>query len=206
MNVRIGVAFCFLVCGCQGSPSGGADASGDAAGDAVADTMDDASSDVVSDASGDVSRAADADAGSTECNTLANVGTVVRQMFVATRPATGDGGVIAAGTYVLTAAVVYTGPGGAVGETGTTYSDTVAIASEGAYERVALVVESAGTEGTSLRQNGRFTTDGGGLEVVQTCPMGRQPFRSFDSDGTRLRIYAPTGAGSPGLMFEYTRR
>lgn len=211
MRVRTALALCFMACSCQGSPSGGvADASGDDVRDAVVDTVSDASGDASNDASNDASGDAPQDpgteAGSTECNALANVGAVVRQMYVATRPATGNGGALVAGTYVLTAAVVYTGPGGGDGETGTTVSDTLALSDEGAYERVALVMESADVDGTSLRQNGRFTTDGGSLRVTQTCPPGRQPFTSYDSDGTRFRIYAPDGRTGPGAMFEYTRR
>jgi hypothetical protein len=215
MRAQTALALCFMACSCQGSSSGGGtDAGGDAVTDAVIDAVSDAATDAASDAAIDAASDAtadapqdpDADAGSTECNDLSNVGAVVRQVYVAARPVTGDGGVIAAGTYVLTAAVVYTGPDGGVGETGTTFADTLALSSGGTYERVFSVVNDAGLDGTPMHQNGMFTTDGGGVQVIQTCPTGRQPFTSYDADGTTLRIYAPAGALGPGVMFEYTRR
>ena len=74
------------------------------------------------------------------------------------------------------------------------------------YERVASIVDDAGMDGSPLRQNGGFTIDGGSMKVTQTCPKGSQPFTSYDSDGTKLRIYAPAGAFGPGVMFEYTKK
>ncbi len=190
--------------GCSSSsttPSGGTDASG---GDATATT--DATTDAGRDATTDPPQDSGADTGPAACNALANLGAVVPQMYIATDPVTGDGGAIPAGTYVLTAAAVYTGPDGGVGPTGTTFADTLALANGGKYERVASVVNDAGLDGSPLHQNGEFTTDGGSMRVVLTCPSGSQPFTSYDSDGTKLRIYAPAAAFGPGVMFEYTKR
>lgn len=211
MRAQLAFALCLMVCSCQSSTGGGGvDAGADVTADAGADVTADVGADVTADAGADVAEDApqDAgeDAGSTECNALSNVGAVVQQMYVATAPVTGDGGVIAAGTYVLTAAVVYTGPDGGVGATGTTFTDTLALMEGGNYERVASVTDDAGQDGSPFHQNGRFASDGGSLQVTQTCPPGRQPFTSYSSDGTRLRIYAPAGAFGPGVMFEYTRR
>lgn len=205
MRVHFAFALCLMACSGQTpSSAGGTDASSDVRSDVSSDVGSDVSSDVGSDVTADAPK--DTDAGSTACNALSNVGAIVQQMYVATNPVTGDGGVIAAGTYVLTAAAVYTGPDGSVGATGTTLSDTLALADGGAYERVVSVVNDAGLDGSPFHQNGRFTSDGGSVQVTQTCPPGRQPFTSYDSDGTRLRIYAPAGALGPGVMFEYTRR
>ncbi len=197
MRTLFAFALCLVVSSCQSSPSG-TDASGTDASvtDAVADMTPDAPQDLDS----------GTDAGPTECNTLANIGAVVSQMDVATAAVTGAGGVIATGTYVLTAAAVYTGAGGSAGPTGATFADTLVIADAGAYERVFSIVNGPAPDGT-YRQNGSFTTDGASIEVTTTCPPGAQPFTSYDSDGTTVRIYAPsTGALSPGLMFEYTRQ
>lgn len=182
--------------GCSSSsetttPSGGGtDASVDAVGDATADALQDSGTDT----------------GSTACNALSNVGAVVQQMYVATDPVTGSGGAIPAGTYVLTAAAIYTGPDGGVGPTGTTLADTLAIANGGKYERVASIVNDAGLDGSPVHQNGGFTVDGGSMQLLQTCPLGSQPFKSYDSDGTKLRIYAPAEGFGPGVMFEYTKQ
>lgn len=176
-------------------PSGGGT---DGSVDAVADSPTDAPTDAAQDAG--------ADTGPAACNALSNVGAAVQQMYVATDPVTGDGGAIPAGTYVLTAAVVYTGPDGGVGPTGTTYADTLALSNGGNYERVASVVNDAGLDGSPLHQNGAFMIDGGSIQVTMTCPRGSQPFQSYDSDGTKLRIYAPAAAFGPGVMFEYTKR
>lgn len=206
MRARFAFVLGLLACGCQSSPSGGGsdagvDASVDVLGDAGVDAVGDATADASADAQGP-----DTDAELTECNALTNLGAVVQQIYVATSPVTGTGGTIAAGTYVLTAAAVYTGPDGGVGATGTTFTDTLVLSSGDTYERVVAIVDDAGQDGTPVHQNGRIATDGGSLRVTQTCTFARQPFTSYDSDGTRLRIYAPAGAPGPGLMFEYTRR
>ena len=143
----------------------------------------------------------------TGCNALANVGSVVQQVYVSADGIVGDGGIINSGTYVLTAATVYTGPGGGTGPTGLSLTDTLAL-DGGAYERVLSAVNDAGLDGSPVRQNGTFVLkDGGGIQVDQTCPAGMQPFNSYDCDGTKLHIYAPAaGPNSPALMFEYTKQ
>jgi hypothetical protein len=188
MKARFALALCLVAC--SNSSSSGTDASVDAAPDVTVDAPQDAGTDT----------------GPMGCNALSNVGTVVQQMYVATDPVTGKGGAIAPGTYVLTAAAVYSGPDGGVGPTGTTYTDTVAFSMGATYERVASVVDDAGLDGSPIRQNGAFTTDGGSIQVKQTCPKGAQPFTSYDSDGTKVRIYAPAGIFGPGLMYEYTKK
>lgn len=195
MRALTTLAVCLLVCGCPSSP-GGDDAGNDGGTDAFSVMTPDAP------------EVPATDSGPMACNAVTNIGTVISQMFVATDPVTGTGGVIAAGTYVLTAASVYTGIGGMTGPTGTTYSDTLVIADGGAYERVLSIVDGVMT-GTPIHQSGSFATDGASITVTQTCPPGPQPFTSFDSDGTTVRIYAPAdafGPGVPGVMFEYTRQ
>jgi hypothetical protein len=145
---------------------------------------------------------------STGCNAVTQIGSVVQQMFVAQDGVTGDGGAIVLGTYVLTAAAIYVGTDGGAGPTGTTFVDTVAIVDAGAYERVVSIVNDAGADGAAFHQNGSYVLmDGGGFNVTQTCPPGKQPFTSYDSNGTKVHIYAPpAGQGNPPLMFEYTKQ
>jgi hypothetical protein len=154
----------------------------------------------------DAAQEAGTDSGPTGCNSASNIGTVVSQTFVATDPVTGDGGVLVQGTYVLTAAAVYTGVDGGSGPTGTTFQDTAILDDAGAYERVASVINDAGLDGSPLRQNGSFAIDGGSIHVTQTCPAGSQPFTSYDSNGTVFHIYAPAAGPNPGVMFEYTKQ
>ncbi|MCC6900691.1 MAG: hypothetical protein IT377_17050 [Polyangiaceae bacterium] len=143
----------------------------------------------------------------TGCNGLANVGSAVQQLYVATDAVVGNGGIIKSGTYVLTAAAVYTGPDGGTGPTGLALTDTLAV-DGGAYERVVSALNDAGLDGSAIRQNGTFTLeDGGGIQVAMTCPVGPQPFTSYDSDGTKVHLYVPAaGPGNPPLMFEYTKK
>lgn len=165
------------------------------------------------DASGDVTTANDAaqeagkDSGPTGCNTVSNIGAVVPQTFVATDSPTGDGGALVEGTYVLTAAVVYTGADGGTGPTGTTFQDTAVVDDAGSYERNVSIVNDAGLDGSPIHQNGSFAVDGGAIHVDQTCPAGSQPFTTYDSDGTKFHIYAPAaGPNNPPVMFEYTKQ
>ena len=96
------------------------------------------------------------------CNSLANMGPVVQEMYVASDPVTGDGGTIVDGTYVLTAVALYTGPDGGSGSSGATLQDTLAINGT-TYERVYSAVNDAGDDGSSNHQNGHFTSSGSGI-------------------------------------------
>lgn len=183
---------CLVGCSSSETPTdGGTDASIDAASDVQADAPQEAGKD-----------------GGTACNTLSNVGTVIQQTYVATDGVTGDGGTIVSGTYVLTAMNIYTGADGGSGPTGTTFQDTLALEADGGtYERVVSIVNDAGSDGGPIHQNGAYTLNGSSLQIDQTCPVGTQPFTSYDSDGTKIHIYAPAaGLGSPALMSEYTKQ
>ena len=164
----------------------------------------DASADVIDDVKADAPQEAGKDAG---CNSLTNVGTVIQQMNVASDPVTGDGGTIVLGTYVCTAAVIYTGADGGSGPTGTTFQDTVFFPDAGTYEQVTSIVNDAGADGSPIHHNGNYTLAGSTISITQTCPAGTQPFTTYDSNGTKLHIYAPAaGQGNPGLMLEYTKQ
>ena len=189
MRARFAWMVCLLACSSQNpADDGGTDANGDVTSDVTP-------------------QEAGKDSAPTGCNALTNVGTVISQAFVATDPVTGDGGAVVNGTYVLTAAAIYTGADGGSGPTGTTFLDTLAIQDGGTYERVASIVNDAGLDGSPLRQNGSYTLDASSFHATQTCPAGTQPFTSYDSNGTKVHIYAPAaGPNNPGLMFEYTKQ
>jgi hypothetical protein len=182
---------CVLACSSQDTTSdGGTDASIDA--DATADAPQETGE-------------ASTDGGPSACNALTNVGALVAQTYVATDPVTGDGGTIAPGTYALTAAVVYTGADGGAGPTGTSLEDTIAIDDAGLYQRVASIVNDAGLDGSPIHQNGDVVVNGATIQVNETCPPGTQPFTSYDSNGTKLHVYAPPSGNNPAVMFEYTK-
>lgn len=186
---------CLVACSSDDTtPYHGTDASFDAAADASLD------------ATADAPQEAGSDSGSAACNELSNIGTVVPQTFVATDAVSGAGGLLVAGTYVLTAAVVYTGPGGGTGPTGLKLRDTLIIDASNLYQRVTSIVDDAGVDGSPLHENGAFVVDGSSIQVTQTCPPGVQPFTSYDSNGTTIHIYASAAGGSPAVMFEYTRQ
>ena len=174
--------------------------------DTSGDGGTDASADVTRDVTADASNEGGNDSGPTACNALSNIGTVIPQTYVALAAVSGDGGTIAAGTYVLTAAAVYTGTDGGSGPTGTTFQDTLALADGGAYERVASIVNDAGVDGSPFHQNGGIVLNGSSIQITQTCPSGMQPFTSYDSNGTKLHIYAPAAGNNPPVMFEYTKQ
>lgn len=187
MRARFAMAMCLVACSNQNpSDGGGTDAS-------------------VDNVTTDAPQESGKDSG-TACNTLSNLGAVIPQTFVALDPVAGDGGSIAPGTYVLTAAAVYTGADGGNGPTGTSFADTLAMADAGTYERVASIIDDAGFDGSPVHQNGSFVLNGSSIQVKQTCPAGTQPFTSYDSNGTKLHLYAPAAGGNPAVMFEYTKQ
>jgi uncharacterized repeat protein (TIGR02543 family) len=68
------------------------------------------------------------DAGSSDggqCNSIVNKGQLVKVVQLAQNPPPYQGGPLIQGTYVLTAATIYTGPGGAAGLEGTTLEETI---------------------------------------------------------------------------------
>lgn len=169
-------------------------------------TTVDGGTDASVDATVDAPQEAGNDSGPAACNELLNVGTVVQQTFVATEAVSGAGGLLAEGTYVLTAAVVYTGTGGGTGPTGTTFQDTLTIEASYLYQRVTSIIDGARFDGSPIHQSGAFVVDGSSIEVTQTCPPGVQPFTSYDSNGTQVHIYSPAAGSIPAVMFEYTKQ
>lgn len=185
-----GVGVCLIACSSQGTPDdGGTDANAN-------DGSVDAAADVVQEAGKD---------GGAGCNALVNAATVIDQLFVATAAASGDGGTLVSGTYFMTAASVYTGVDGGAGPTGTTFAETL-VMDGGAYERVQIAVNDAGADGSPYHANGNVTINGASVQVNQTCPILAQPFTTYDSNGTKLHIYAPPAGSNPGIMFEYTKQ
>jgi hypothetical protein len=93
------------------------------------------------------------------CNGPEDLATPVSIEEVPSAPPVPEGGVIADGTYVLTSAKKYTGPGGAAGPTGKTTS---------------LTIRFAGTSADVFREgrarSSTYSLAGTQITNVQTCP------------------------------------
>ena len=94
------------------------------------------------------------------CNTLVNSASAISIEQVASDPPAPAGGTPVDGTYALTAAVIYTGPGGPTGASGTTQT-TLQIAGG------TIQVVSSGDPAT---RTVTFTTSGTSVASVDTCP------------------------------------
>lgn len=180
---------------CSSATSGGgADAAADAspqeasAGDAGAgseagDAGEGGGSDAARDAGG--------------CTTLANTAQVVQEQDVAGPAPTAAGGVIADGTYFLTAARVFTGDGGAAGPTGAVYQVTLKT-SAGVYEDVQ---SSTGAAVANGEYSGTYAVSGPELTIHLTCGAVTTLAYPFDSDGkTTFTLYQALSGGSTSAL------
>lgn len=132
------------------------------------------------------------------CTTLLPPTTTVVQTQLAQTAPVPVGGMFPAGTYVLTADVIYTGPGGPTGDTGVTHqSVTRNNGSTGTMYEYASIDNMNVFATTPNITSGSYTLhDGGGITVTQTCP-NQQPlnFTSYDVTANSLTVYSPAGIG-----------
>jgi hypothetical protein len=145
--------------------------------------------------------------GGMACTNIANVGTVVHYIDVPTdQPIAQGGGPPSDGTYVITAASLYTGDGGASGPTSTTIQETVVVSGM-SYDQVSAAA-NGGQDAGVVYQSGHFTVNGAGISIVRVCPsFAMYPFNSYDFDGRRFRIYGPAnGPNNPPVVVEYTKQ
>jgi hypothetical protein len=144
------------------------------------------------DASPDASNASDAstsaDAGG--CSGLPDTASAVTEQYSATAPPNATGGSLLDGTYFLTGATLYTGPGGATGATGRTRKATLQL-SRNAY------LYSSDDDGISYQQAGMVAPSGSALMGTVTCPAGAPaPFTSFSVTSTGFIELAPNYSGT----------
>ena len=107
----------------------------------------------------------------TDCNRLRQMGAPVEEVQVAGAPPVTTAGFYPAGTYVLTSATVYTGPGGPSGPSGLRYAATLDVHGMGSIDYFDVVQEQAGCPSYSYRFTGdTFGTSTKLFNVTWTCP------------------------------------
>ncbi|HLK40878.1 MAG TPA: hypothetical protein VKU41_29195 [Polyangiaceae bacterium] len=155
----------------SGSPEAGADADGADAGDGDAAV----------------------------CNTLANTGTPVTVVQVATDPPSAQGGTPVDGVYSLSNETIYTGSGGA---TGPTKTDRITIQIQGGAIQVSK--DSSPTTSTY-----RLTTNGTSYTAAALCPpMIGDLAGSYTATATTFAATvgaSGSGGGPPWVVETFTK-
>jgi hypothetical protein len=181
--VSAGACSSTTVGGGGGGSSGGADAGHDVAALEASSGAD----------TGTAADVAEADTPSDGgCGVVTNGAAVVPEQNTATAPPTPQGGAIPDGTYFVTAATLYTGPGGATGPTGKTYQFTSQVSGDGtAYDSVDAI-----SGGTPVVAVGTIAISGARITVTQICPTTTMPvsaYVAFDSNGVdTVTLYTST--------------
>ncbi len=129
--------------------------------------------------------------GGKACNAVANTAPVVQIQYVAEEPVETFGGTILDGTYVMNAAVEYTGVGGPSGPSGT--SSQVTIKVSGGTVQVA-----ASGPPPSDHLTVSITTKGSALTYADTCPDTVNEQGSFTATADSLIVALPAGTLSDG--------
>jgi len=122
------------------------------------------------------------------CNTIANVASDVAEMAVADVAPTPGGGTIVDGTYVVTAATIYTGVGGQSGATGATYRST-SVDQAGQYTYL-----DDGTTPPVVTAGQYVTTSAtADITIVQQCPpSGVLGFKKYTASPTEFTLFDVT--------------
>jgi hypothetical protein len=129
----------------------------------------------------------------TSCTSLAlDPRSVTLEDVAATAPGP-KGGVVHDGTYVLTSAVRYVGPGGSAGPTSTVYRMTLRVTGN--------VVERVDMDGATTAT---LTTSGAILTAKDTCPDDTTEEVGFTADDASVVAFIPTKAptGGPATLVE----
>jgi hypothetical protein len=135
----------------------------------------------------------DAEAADGDCNSVEDLSQPVKELRVPAAAPTPMGGPIVDGTYVSTAAAIYTGDGGTSGPSGNGYRVTDVVSGQ-SFQLFDNSVPP--------RVNGTFAVDGSAFSTTITCPSDAKPFAwvAYDSDGTKVTLYgAPGPAGVKSL-------
>jgi hypothetical protein len=128
------------------------------------------------------------DSAASACNTLANTAHAITTQQVASDPPAPTGGAIADGTYVLTSATIYTGPGGPVGPGGPAQTTlritgaTVEVANAGDPPTRSITLVTSGTAFTS----------------TDTCPDTTVVRGSYSATATTFAVQLDGGTDDAG--------
>jgi len=159
----------------------------------------DAAPDAAGDAAPDHPASDAADDAPVACNTLVNSAPSITVEQVASDPPAPQGGIPVDGTYVLSAAVIYTGPAGPTGPSGTSQTMIQITGS-------TIQVVSTGEPPT---RTVTFTTSGTSLDSVDTCPDTDTRPGSYTATPTTFVVALDGGtddAGARTLVETFTKQ
>ena len=209
-----------LVCSCVSSgPSGDAGPTTDASTGPTTDTSagptTDASTGPTTDTSAGPTTGADggmsqcrAPVGRAGCTPIAQIATPVNEIQVASAPPRTTAGWYPAGTYALTSATVYTGPGGASGPSGIRYAVTLQVNGMGSTDYFQINWTQPGCPNATYTFSGdTFNTDTALRTVTWMCPACPTCGNTMPYTGTltSLILYLPMANGNT-LAQEFTLR
>lgn len=121
----------------------------------------------------------------TDCNRLPQQGTMVEETQVATAPPVPTAGWYPGGNFVLTAATVYTGSGGASGPNGVRYAASMQVHGTGSIDAFTVIQTQEGCPTVTYRFSGdTFGTTTAMRNVSWACPACPDCGRSLPYSGT----------------------
>jgi hypothetical protein len=120
------------------------------------------------------------------CNAVVLTGQIVDRIGVNSEPPVATGGVIADGTYDLTAYSVYVGVGGVGGPTGITARMTLETSSPKLDEIIEL--GGVGKTPTTTRRKSTYSVSGATFSTLESCPTGAVLSRQFTVTGTTTLV------------------
>lgn len=135
--------------------------------------------------------------GPASCVSIVNGGADIPEVQVASDPPAATGGVPSLGTYYLTAATLYTGVGGATGNTGKTRKETIS-GSIGSFEAIEEMTGAA-----PYAYSGTYSL-GGQNDVAYsvTCPSPGNVNVPFSASGTSFKLYRQVSGKTIELAYE----
>jgi len=123
-----------------------------------------------------------------QCNVLVNNGPVVSIMQVAAAPPTYVGGPLMSGTYLMTAANTYTGPGGATGDSGTTIREKFVYFGSSTSGPVQAVISVDGAANVPVNAS-LAHSDPSILVIDYTCGPLAPVKHEYTSNDVELRVF-----------------
>jgi hypothetical protein len=139
------------------------------------------------DVSSSDAQSSDADA-SVVCNSLTNIAPVVDVTQMAADPPSPEGGMIANGTYAMTAVTIYTGPEGPTGASGTAQT-TIEVTGD--------TIQMVGS-GQPLTRTVTLVTSGVTFTATDSCPDTQVSQGGYTATPTTLTVFLPGGTDDAG--------
>lgn len=128
------------------------------------------------------------------CTGLVNSASVVAESWVAASAPTPRGGTVVSGVYHRTAAVIYTGPGGATGPSGRWAQQTLRVTTTSSTTAALEEVESDFDHPENWSA-GTVTFAGTAVQLDRTCPSEESRSFGYSFSGDTLEIFEPHEEG-----------